>query len=657
MKLVLSMIAALSVFSVLASGLPFPYGTDVSVRHEACRITASSFETEVGIPSVEGGMPYSDSVATVYAAIAEFCASDEENWREGTNSVGDVQASLAMKYDNGICKWMGYTAGEWKEFSAADAVAENGEWDVKVDVDYTVSPARIRYSVRKPGAADYVTLLNEGDDWVPVGTTDGGCKLDEIALCGYGDAYSVFSMSGARAASFGSLEVANRLTLESMNLVVSVRATDTWGVDAAKVLINGQERTAAFVEGEALVDVSDCIEMGGDYTYDVSLIGICRGKDLTVSGGSKDVYVGNTDMWFAYEGGVFTNAMADANLTNEGGVLSADPVSPRGRIIPAEALPCRPDTIELVSTLDVAGAVQESALDGLDTDGSKSALTVVRFGDGTRAWAVLAADGWKKLAGKGVSAANGTYTVRMSFSCEDGAKTVAYAVRNASGEFIVLEDENGNTAFAAGDSLVAEASILGGAVSSLAVTCKSTPKAEKDPAIDPSRGETEIVIKAADAMSAGEAAIAAIVVPVAAGSTLGEQAAYRDCFKVVSSKELVGRDGCYLVTLALDEMMVDADAVAKDLALSLDKISEVFGAGGESCVLPFVSKNLKAGLWYSVVASGSVGFETETVESERVCAIGDGIELEVRKPRNVGNSCFLRVMVNAAKTAENRTHD
>jgi len=640
--------AAWFVVVMMAVAAEFPYDAGMTVRHETNAAEVASFESPVEIPAVNGGMPMADSVATLYAAVVDFCASDETNWALGTNAVGVAQVALTMKRTGGVCAWMGYTDGAWKEFAAAGVVAQEGEWQIKVDVDYTFVPALIRYSVRKPGASDYVALLNGGNAWVPIGTTAGSQKINHVMLYGAGETGLVQAKSGAREASAGSVTAANVLTLASTNLVVTVNATDAWGVNAAKVVINGQEKTASLVDGVAQVDVSDCIAMGEDYTYDVSLVGSYRGKDLSVAGGSKAVFIGNTDTWFAYENGTFTNAAADANLSTAGNVLSAAAVSPRGCVNPIEAIPSDPVALDLVSTLAVAGAVRESALTGLDASSAKAALTVVRFTDGSRGWAVRTADGWKKLAGEGISANNGTYTVRMSFDYRHGETNVTYAIKNASEVFVTLEDADHETSFAAGDALVAKASLLGGTVSSLVATCKSVPKAaDPTPVVDPSKGETTVEVKAADAMAAGAVAKAAIVVPAAAGDTPEAQAAYRSCFKVASSTEVVGKPGSYTVVLALDETVVQADEVTKDVAAELDGIAAAFAAGSESGPITLAAKNLRPGLWYSIASSAAVGFAADT-EGERVQATGGDIEIKATKPGDVENACFFRVLVNAA---------
>ena len=627
----------------------FPYGTDMAVRHTKASAEVASFETPVEIPAVDGGMPMTDSVATLYAAVVDFCASDEENWTAGTNAVGTTQAALTLKLVEGVCKWMGYTDGEWKEFAAGGVVAEEGEWAVKIDIDYTVEPALIRYSVKKPDATDYVVLLCGGNAWVRTGTTAVEQKVNRVRLYGCGETGLVQAKSGARAASAGSIAAANNLTLSSTNLSITVTATDTWGVDTAKVTINEQEKTAMLVNGVAVIDVSDCIEMGEEYAYEVSLTGNYRGKDLSVNGGMKEVFIGNQDTWFTYVDGAFSNAVADVNLTNAGGVLSAAQVEPRGCVNPCEAAPGEPVAIEFVSTMVVAGAVQESALDTLDASNAKAALTVVRFRDGERSWAVRTVDGWKRLTGTDISAANGAYAVRMSFNYRDDEKTVTYAVKNAADEFVTLEDADGDTAFAAGDAVVAKASLLGGKVSGLIATCKSIPKTEPEPVIDPSKGESEVEVKATDATAAGEKALAAIVVPSAAGSTPDEEADYRRCFKVVSVTPVSGKDGYFAVIIALDEKVVQPDAVTEDVAAELDAIAEAFATGSESGAITIDAKNLKPGLWYSIASSAAVGFGTDAVvEGGRVQATGGGIQLKAKKPADVENACFFRVLVNAA---------
>lgn len=643
MKSTIFAVAVLSVATAFAA--EFPYATEMTVRNEKTSAEVASFENPIEIPAVDGGMPMTDSVATLYAAVVDFCASDEENWTKGTNAVGTAQAALTLKLVEGVCKWMGYTCGEWREFAAGGAVAEEGEWAVKIDIDYTVAPALIRYSVKKSDAADYVTLLCGGDAWVRTGTTAGDQKVNHVRLYGCGETGLVQAKSGARAASAGSIAAANSLTLASTNLSITVSATDTWGVDTAKVTINEQEKTATLVNGVAVIDVSDCIEMGEDYTYGMTLTGNYRGKDLSVDGGTKEVFIGNRDTWFTYEGGAFSNAVADAHLTNAGGVLSAAQVSPRGCVNPIEAAPGEPVAIEFVSTMVVAGAVQESALTTLDASNAKAALTVVRFGDGERSWAVRTADGWKRLTGVGISAANGTYTVRMSFNYRDDAKTVTYAVKNAADEFVTLKDADGEEAFAAGDAVITKASLLGGAVSSLFATFKSVPKSEEGPTVDPSKGETEVVVKAADATAAGEIAVAAIVVPSAAGDSPEAQAAYRSCFKVVSATAVPEKPGSYDVVLALNETVVEPDEVTKDVAAELDAIAEAFAKGSESGEIAIDAKNLKPGLWYSIASSAAVGFEVKT-EGGRVQATGGSIVLKATKPDDVENACFFRVLVN-----------
>ena len=57
----------------------------------------------------------------------------------------------------------------------------------------------------------------------------------------------------------------------------------------------------------------------------------------------------------------------------------------------------------------------------------RQGLTVVRFSDGERGWACRTPNGWVRLSG--MTAANGTYEVRMELDYRDVDK-IAYSVKN-----------------------------------------------------------------------------------------------------------------------------------------------------------------------------------------------------------------------------------
>lgn len=187
--------AVFGCFSLFAGG--FPYGvSDLVVRHETSAAEVDSTETPVEVPAVNGGMPATDPVATLSAEVVGFRASDEEGWRELTNAIGTVQTALAIRRSDGACSWMGYSDGRWIPLQSAECAPEEGEWAVKVDVDYAVVPAAVRYSVRRPEDRAFAVLTDGCRDWLPIGTADGE-RVGGVLLYGFGETGLVQLKSGA----------------------------------------------------------------------------------------------------------------------------------------------------------------------------------------------------------------------------------------------------------------------------------------------------------------------------------------------------------------------------------------------------------------------------------------------------------------------------
>ena len=481
MKKLLAVSCSLLATAVVAG--EFPYGTEMTVRHSADSAEVSSFENPVEVPAVNGGMPMTDSVATLCASVVDFCASDEENWTVGTNAVGTVQAALTLRLVDGVCKWMGYTGGEWCEFAAEGAPAADGVWEVRIEIDYSLGAGseRIRYSVGKTGAELVPLARIGGGEWVALGNSQAGVdrKIERVRLYGAGETGLVEAKSGARSAS-GAIAVTPDFGAKYDRLALDVTVTDAWGVDAVSVVLtdaagNAQTNSAALpADGTAKVVFTEGIEKGETYGYEVFLTGSCRGKDLAYADDPREVLIGIRTDWFAFGDGAFTNATPDANVTLSGKALSAAAVSPRGIVLPDSAAPQGTIGITLDAALIVAGAVQEPALATLDAASAVGALTVVRFSDGERDWACKTANGWTRLSG--AAATNGTYDVRMTLDYKDGRKRIAYSVKG-DGESVTLADAQGNAWFdlPAGSKVMRKASLLGGNVSSLAAVCKSVP--------------------------------------------------------------------------------------------------------------------------------------------------------------------------------------
>lgn len=480
---VLSVEALTASFCVAAD---FPYGvTDMSVRHESESVHVSSHTTPVEIPAVNGGMPLADSVATFYADAVDFDAADEVNWSAGTNAIGDVQAALSMRLDGDVCRWMGYVAGRWVELTGV--TAEVGVWQVKVDVDYSlgVGRERVRYSVGKTDA-ELVPLSVEAQSWVEfgnIGTVTEEQKIEHVRFFGFGDAGFVRAQSGRRTVS-GTVAVNTSFGKTYQDVELELEVRDPWNVDAVSVELKdldgntlGEQKTVLTSAGTAKVRFSGVVPCD-TYTYAVTLVGVCRGADVSCMDVPKDVLVGVRTDWFSYGGGILTNAAPEGLTLGEQG-LAATAVSPRGKIVPSNPAPKDTKIVTVESTLTVSGALQESMLSDLDASTAQGALTVVRFDeDDVRAWACRQTDGnWTRLSG--CSAENGAYDVRIDHDYRKGKRAVSYSIRPmGSDDWTNLFDVNARTAFPLPSEagVLTAASLLGGTVSRLVAICKSTPK-------------------------------------------------------------------------------------------------------------------------------------------------------------------------------------
>ena len=456
----------------------FPYGSEMAVRHSKESAEVLSF-APVEIPAVNGGMPTTDSVATLFASVVGFAASNEEDWAVGTNAIGSAQAALTLRLVDGDYKWMGYTDGNWVEFAASGVPAAEGEWEVCIEIDYSLGAGneKIRYSVGRAGSTLVPLAKVGGGEWVALGNPKQGIeqKIEHVYLYGSGETGLVEAKSGMRSAS-GTIAVHEDCGAKWNRLALDVTVTDSWGVDSVKVVLtdkdgNRQTGSAALsADGTAQVVFSDGIKKGEIYEYELSLTGSYRGKDISCTDKPHDVLVGIRVDWFTFENGAFAKATKDANVTIADNQLSADAISPRGIVLPDSAAPKGTVGVTLEATLMVAGAVRELALAELDADNALGGLTVVRFLSGERGWVCRTPDGWVRLFG--VTAANGTYEVRTELDYGDGNK-IAYSVKNGDA-FVRLVDVNGDAWFAL-PAQMRKVSLLGGSIVSLVASCVSAP--------------------------------------------------------------------------------------------------------------------------------------------------------------------------------------
>ena len=472
---------------LFSAGAVFPYDTALTPRYAADSVDVGP-TSPIEIPAVDGGMPLSDSVAVISAGEVDFDASLEDDlWQRLTNAVGAAQAALAMKRSGDSCHWICYSDGQWRALSGA--VAEEGVWDVRVELDYSLGLGDecVRYLVRRPGKAVYTALVDaEGETWLRLGDSrpQEERRIEKVQFYGGGSADSVVATSGPRQPS-GSFAVSENQGEDHARLVLEISAEDVWGVEKVTATLTDRDGVSHTEEvplaqgGEPTrIDLSDYVSADESYVYALDFIGSCRGQTLSLSRPPKDLFMGLVGGWFSFADGLCSNAVLSAVLvTNR--CLRAAQTTPKGLVAPLTAAPRRTVGVVLESSVVVAGAVHEASLLALDAAAAQTALTVVRFFDGTRGWACRKPDGeWVRLYG--AAATNGTYGVRMELDYKDGRNRVAYSLSEGA-DYALMEDASGVHWFGLppGVSVMGEAALLGGDVARLSVVCKCSAKPKR----------------------------------------------------------------------------------------------------------------------------------------------------------------------------------
>ena len=472
---------------LISAGAVFPYETVLTPRHAAKSVDVDLM-SPVEVPAVGGGMPLSDSVAVVAAGEVDFIASLEDDlWRQSTNAISSAQAALAMRCSGESCQWICYSDGRWNVLGGA--VAEEGVWDVRVELDYSLGlgDERVRYLVRRPGEASYMALVDaKGEAWLRLGDSrpQEERRIENVQFYGSGCAAAVVATSGPRQPS-GSFAVSENQGDDHARLVLEISAEDVWGVEKVAATLIDREGVSHTEEaplaqggGPTLIDLSKYVNIDESYVYALDFIGSCRGQTLSLSRPPKDLFMGLEGGWFSFADGLFSNAVSSAVLvTNR--CLRAAQTAPKGLVAPLTAAPRRTVGVVLESSVVVAGAVHEASLLALDAAAAQTALTVVRFFDGTRGWACRKPDGeWVRLYG--AEATNGTYGVRMELDYKDGRNRVAYSLSEGAG-YALMEDASGVHWFGLPPraSVMGEASLLGGDVARLSVVCKCSAKPKR----------------------------------------------------------------------------------------------------------------------------------------------------------------------------------
>ena len=483
MKLTVGAFSLLFAAGAAMAGTDFPYADSLENRYSLTTETQiSSFEAETSVPKVGGGMSTSEHVAVITAEVANFTASDPEDWTAGTNSVGNLQASLSMTYnENDELSWMGYTATGWVPLTGGTPT--EGAWSVKIEIDYSVPTKAVRYSVKASGASNYTVLKADSCEWLQLGGNEA--KVKDIGLLGYGTVNSVSGDCAARPFDDSLVATSSSFNMQYEKLKVTVTGTNVWG-DAAKVTLKkvGDSTWAAEKSGALKVnpdgsltfvaDFSDdtSVVVGEEYTYDVTFMKGVEELNTSTDKGSVKLY--SEIDWFGFDGGEFVNATTNKIAINANGFASADdeiigdvnPVNSSG-----DGLQTTVETMVIVAGV--------SPIDELPTEVGQHQQFAVSLAtdNGVRKWAYRVGDGKWEKSDATVATENGTYYVTVKFDYRDGKKTGTCWVRPENGADVVLTNN-----FELGEATkLAGTSVLGGDVGRMNASFKTVSPAPIEP--------------------------------------------------------------------------------------------------------------------------------------------------------------------------------
>jgi len=470
------LLMVIGIGATIFAATEFPYGiTEMTERNRARSAEVVSFTNPAEIDKVSD-MPATDAIATVTAARMTFIAADASNWAASIAKVGQTQAGLAIKYDNGSFHWMGSTANGWTELTGVTAA--EGEWDVKVDIDYSLGEdkRKVRYTVGGK------VLTAGGNAWLPLGVE--ATAISHIRLYGEGSCDTVVAKSGERELQ-GTFTPHEDFGMSCNNLRVDIDMEDAWGIDTAEVSLRDEfgavvaTRTGTIENDSIRVDFSDAQVAGGRYTYDVRLTGNYNGKLM-----GKDItdipplIVGRNVDWFNFTGTGFSKA-TPTNVVINANAFAAE-AEKTGTVNPTEATPEKP-VVVLETTLDIQGVYQ---WDDLPAVTPQFALCIARTKNdnpmklGARTWACKSGEGeWTAVAANGLPVDNGQYDVKVVLDYRDGQKKGAYFVRQHGDDYTYFK----LVEFVLGGTKLNRAAVIGGNVSALAANYTTTAPAELAP--------------------------------------------------------------------------------------------------------------------------------------------------------------------------------
>ena len=463
--------------------MTFPYGADMTVRHQ----TPSSVDVEGGyvVPAVDGGMPASDNVVTSVSEVDYMDAEPAESWDEVSAKVSSCQAALALRATDGdSCVWMGYAAGGWIELTGA--AAHPGAWSMKIDCDYTLGAdaRRVRYSVReKDATGDYAVLSPAagGSAWLSNGKADVG-RVTKCRFDGIGELASATANSGRRP-GYAETETVEDYRMDYSGVTLDVAIGATWGVDTLVATVKDDkgavkgEVSASLSEakdGKVRLDLGAYTKAGESYSCDLKLTGAYQDLPVVCDKGTSNIDLFSLIDWFGFDGSL-VKATADAHLS-VAEIIAPTEANVKGAVTPDTAEPDGMLTV-LEFGLKVEGATMAENLPTPDSN-AQSALAMSQCGGNIgRSWTVWsdADKSWVRVSGSGVGTGNAVYKVRAEIDGVAGSRKVRYSVRTDAGFAVLKKDGEEWFALPAGSARLNRLALLGtGGISSLNATYKAT---------------------------------------------------------------------------------------------------------------------------------------------------------------------------------------
>ena len=456
---------------------PFPYDATLNTRYSIGSAEVASFDSPLMVPAVSGGMQVGESIAVIESDVLDFCATDAENWTMGTTAIGTPQAAFSMKFVDGSCKWMGYVANAgWVEFSGVTAV--EGDWKVKIEIDYSVPGARlVRYSVKAADASDYTALTYDGQTWLPL--AGSSTTVSSLKFYGFGEINGAIGQCGVRPIE-ATVETAEAVSMNYDSLDVDVNVKENWGVDAVTVVLKDAQgaqvasKAVQLADGKGTANFTE-LTAGSSYSYDVNVSG--SGQTRTV-GESEEVDLFAQVDWFGFRNGAFEKSTGTGVSIVDNAFKATSGI---GTVNPATASSEDAETV-FEGRLVVNGAYQlgnqfegEEGTKSIPSVTGQFAITLARKAGadvtqvGDRTWVVWKNGAWTPVSF--VATENGSYDVKVTVDYKTGAGT--YYLKTAAAQTYTQVET-----FTVSAKKLTDAAVVGGSVSALNASFKSVKPIE-----------------------------------------------------------------------------------------------------------------------------------------------------------------------------------